>query len=759
MSQARSQVQVSIVAQLGQGFSQAFQKADKTISGLSKSVKDANKAVGDVSAYRKQQDAVKQAGYSWQAAKIKADAFRESVAAQGAPTRKQAADLAKLERATERAGAAFTKERNSLAEMGRALQQAGVNTGKLTDEQARLTKQLQQAQSAHERAEKSLARQQAIVRGISSAWQGAQKHAAGAMAAGMVVGAAGRKALPYDEQLARLADTATAGGGDFGGAKTALSKAVQDALKAAGGGTREEALSGLNTLIATGGMSVPEAIKMMPLVARGSFGSGTGGQDIAGLLLRMREFGVDPERGLNIAMRSGQLGGVELRDMAKYMPEQMASARSAGYGGDKGLAAIASMNQVALSTAGNPEQAANNVTNLLNKLSSPELSKNITKVAGVDFDKYALGRAQQGVFKAEAFAEIADKKMLSDPKYRALKAQAEKTKGPEQAAIIKSMAAMMEGSGMGQLIQDRQALAAALSVMFARRVDPATGKSTFGTMMASTLGAGDVVGQSSSRLSGETFAQAQRASENLNAANEKALNDLRGPVDSILAGFNSLTETFPKLTSAAYAAAVGLGALAAYGLGGGIVGKVLGGGAATGGGAAAGAGAAGTAAGAASRGGLLGRVLKIGGPMMALAGLANFTTSGEDAILSDAQKQRQGIRDKYGSANVDAAFKAKRPWYIGNQDAASPRDLEGWVKAYMGEKDAAAKAATAASEAAKAAQNRPNITNQNTYNLSVTAPPGASAAELGAQLQKMLQDAERKRDADARSLMFDKLGQ
>lgn len=758
MSQARSQVQVSIVAQLGQGFSQAFKTADKTITGLSKSVQAASKIVGDISAYRKQQDAVKQAGYSWQAAKAKADAFREAVAAQGAPTRKQAADLAKLERATEKAGAAFTKERAHLAEMTRGLQQAGVSTGKLTEEQARLTKQLQQAQAAHERAEKSLARQQAIVRGISSAWQGAQRHAAGAMAAGAVVGAAGRKALPYDEQLARLADTATAGGtGDYASAKSALSKAVQDALKAAGGGTRDEALAGLNTLIATGGMSVPESIKMLPLVARGSFGSGTGGQDIAGLLLRMREFGVDPERGLNIAMRSGQLGGVELKDMAKYLPEQMASARSAGYNGDKGLAAITTMNQIALSTAGNPEQAANNVTNLLNKLSSPELSKNIDKVAGVKFDQYALGRAKDGVFKAEAFAEIADKKMMSDPKYRALKAQADRAKGPEQAAIIKSMAAMMEGSGMGQLIQDRQALAAALSMMFARKVDPATGKSTLNTMMGSTLAAGDVVGQSASRLGGETFAQVQRANENLNAANERTINDLRGPIDAVVSGFNSLTEAFPKLTTAVYGAAVALAAVAAYGIGGGVVGKILGGSSAAGGGAAA--GAAGTAAGAASRGGLFGRIMKFGGPMLALGGLANFTTPGEDAILDAAGKQRQALRTRYGSDNVDAAFKAKKPWYIGHQDAASPKDLEGWVKSYMAEKDAAAKAATAASEAAKAAQNRPNITSNNTYNLSVTAPPGAGAAELGAQLQKMLRDAERKREADARSLMFDNLGQ
>lgn len=749
MSQAKSQVQVSIVASMGAGFTQAFQQADKRLDAFKKTVSDTNRVVSDVSAYRKQQDAVKQAGYAWQAAKAKADMLRDSIAAQGAPTRKQAADLAKLERATERAGAAFSKERVALAEMAAGLQKAGVNTGKLTEEQARLAAQLAKAQTAHDKAEASLRRQQSIVSGMSNAWQSIQRHAAGAVAAGAVIGAAGRKALPYDEQLARLADTATAGGGDYAGSKSALSKAVQDALKAAGGGTRDEALAGLNTLIATGGLSVPEAIKMLPTVAKGSFGSGAGGQDIAGLLLRMRDFGVDPERGLNLAMRSGQLGGVELRDMAKYLPEQMASARSAGYSGDKGLAAITTMNQIALSTAGNPEQAANNVTNLLNKLSSPELSKNIEKVAKVDFDQYALGRAKQGVFKAEAFAEIADKKMLADPKYRALKAQAEKAKGPEQAAIIKSMAAMMEGSGMGQLIQDRQALAAALSMMFARRVDPASGKSTLNTMMDNTLSAGDVAGQSASRLGGETFAKVQRAGENLNAASERTLNDLRAPIDAAIGGFNSLTEAFPKLTAAAYGAVVALGAVAAYGIGGSVMGKVLGGGA----GAAAGGAAAGAGAAAAGRAGLLSRLGPRAGAFgrAGAAGLLSWGAieAGEATGVLKKNDEKLGA-EAFGKGNY---LEASRYMSAGSFLGAAWEKMTGANKAA---EEQAAKAAEAASKAAEAAQNRPNVTMQNSYSITVQPQPGA--AQAADEIMRQIKLYDKQKASEARSLMFDKMG-
>lgn len=757
MSQAKSQVQVSIVAQLGQGFTHAFTSADKRMQALSKTAQDLAKKVGNVDGFRKQQEAVKQAGYQWQAAKAKAEQFRDAIAAQGAPTRKQAADLAKLERATERAGGVFSQQRMKLAEMSRELQKAGVNVGKLSDEYKRLQGELGKANSKQESMERSLARQQRLVSGMATAWSKIQQHAAGAAAAGMVIGRAGGKALTYEEQLARLADTATAGEGAaaYGSSKSALSAAVQTALSAAKGGTREDVAAGLSTLIATGGMSTSKAAGMLPIVAQGAFASGATSPEIAGLALRMSGIGVGEKRGLEMAMRSGQLGGVELKDMARYLPEQIAAARSAGYSGEAGLAQILTMNQTALSTAGTPEQAANNVQNFLNKLASPELAKNVSKVTGTNFDQYALKAREKGEYKGDAFIDLADKQMMKDKKYADLKKKLERGgSSTERAAIMNDMAAIMDGSGMGQLIQDRQALAAALAFRFARTQKNDKGQPLVGSMISDTVNSSGVIDASVSRLGGENFAKVQVSKEKLNAANETAYNSISGPLGTVLTGFNSLTEMFPKLTAAAYGAVTALGAVAAWGVVGGAVGKVVGSGA-----GAAGAGAAaGAATGAASKGGMFGRLMKFGGPMVALASMANFTTSAEDATLAESSKKRQAIRDQYGESNVDAAFKAKKPWYIGHQDAASPRDLEGWVKSYMAEKDAAAKAAQAASEAVKAVQSRPNVTTNSTYNVTVTAPPGAGTAELAAQLEKTMRDMERRRESDARSMMFDKLG-
>ena len=63
---------------------------------------------------------------------------------------------------------------------------------------------------------------------------------------------------------------------------------------------------------------------------------------------------------------------------------------------------------------------------------------------------------------------------------------------------------------------------------------------------------------------------------------------------------------------------------------------------------------------------------------------------------------------------------------------------------------AAAEAAKAASEAATAAQSRPNVTQQNTYNVTVQAPAQPGALEMGAALDKALRDRERQKDADLR---------
>ena len=426
MALAKSQVQVSINAGLGQGFSAAFQTADARLVGLRKTASDTAKTLGNIDAYRKQQDAVNQTKQVWQSAREKAKQFSDAIKAQGAPTKAQVRELAALEKTANRAGEAYGKQRVKLAEMGRELQRTGVNTAKLGSEYERLTSKMAAADAKQLQMEKSLQRQQRIVSAMGGTWQTVAKSAASVTAAGAVLAGPTRKALTYDEQVSYMADTATGGDGPqaYQANKTAISNAIDAALKA-GGGKREDAAAALNTMIASGKFTMPEALAQLKDVTRTAFASGASANDTAQLGIALKNFGItDLAKGFDQAMRSGQLGGFELKDMAKSLPSQLAYARAAGYSGHGDLSKLLALNQAAMSTAGTPDEAGNNVINALQKYSSRELQDRLAKAikpsAGdptapgkkgkmeFDWSGYMMQQRERGIDTARAMTALID---------------------------------------------------------------------------------------------------------------------------------------------------------------------------------------------------------------------------------------------------------------------------------------------------------------------------------------------------------------
>lgn len=767
MSLAKSTVQVSIVSQLGQGFSAAFQTADTRLKNLGKTADATSKAMGNIDAYRRQQEAVKQAGYQWQAAKVKADAFRQAISAQGAPTKQQTREMARLDAAVGRASEQFGRQRDRLGEMSRELQRAGVHTGKLGTEYDKLKAKLQTTQTQHERLEKSLQRQQRIVSAMSATWRGIAGTAAGVTAAGAVLAMPTRKAMTYDEQLSYMADTAAAGEGPdaYRAAKAQISDAINAALKA-GGGKREDAAAALNTLIASGKFGFQDALKQMGDVSRTAFASGASADDIAKTAIALKNFGIqDPGSQFDKLLRAGQLGNFELRDMAKSLPNQLALARAAGMSGTQGLTDLLAFNQVAMKTAGTPEEAGNNVVNLLQKFTSREFAKsmadNVTLRKGdpfvankkgqpqFDWSGYAINMREKGVSQIDAFAMLMEREMSGDKRYQKLQKRiASAGSDAERRTTLEAMASIAEGSKLGEFIADRQALMGALASLYGRQ-----------EMIGLREGIGNSAGavqQSSANIRGETWAKAVDAANSLNRANEQAYNELAGPLGRVLEAANGMAEKFPGVTAGAYAAGTALSALAA-GIAATGLWQLL----TKGGAAAAGAGAAGAAAaGAGSGAGILGTLIRGGAPLGLAVGLANSTSPQEDAILAKSAQaeraKRAELTQLYGRETLEKAFEAKAPWYqFGTVDTARPDRLEGWVKDYVAEQGAgasaaAADAAKAASEAATAAQNRPNVVQHNSYSVVLQAPPQAGALEFTEMFNKALRERERQSAADLR---------
>ena len=140
-------VNVEIGATFAGTFKSAFGAADAQMSRLGGTVRALDGRLQNVAGFRKLTEDTKQAGYAWQAAKVKAEQLAQALAATENPTKKQAAELRRAQAAADRAGEAFARSRERLADMRKALTDAGISTKNLADDQKKLERQLEVTQN------------------------------------------------------------------------------------------------------------------------------------------------------------------------------------------------------------------------------------------------------------------------------------------------------------------------------------------------------------------------------------------------------------------------------------------------------------------------------------------------------------------------------------------------------------------------------------------------------------------------------------
>jgi phage tail tape-measure protein len=140
-------VNVEIGATFAGTFKSAFGAAESQISRLGGTVRALDGRLQNVAGFRKLTEDTKQAGYAWQAAKVKAEQLAQALAAAENPTKKQAAELRRAQAAAERAGEAFARSRERLADMRKGLTDAGISTKNLADDQKKLERQLEATQN------------------------------------------------------------------------------------------------------------------------------------------------------------------------------------------------------------------------------------------------------------------------------------------------------------------------------------------------------------------------------------------------------------------------------------------------------------------------------------------------------------------------------------------------------------------------------------------------------------------------------------
>nr|DAY05576.1 MAG TPA: minor tail protein [Caudoviricetes sp.] len=302
--------------------------------------------------------------------------------------------------------------------------------------------------------------------------------AAGATAAGMVLAQPMKKQMDYDRSLAMTANTAFAerdAEGRIAG-KAELNNAVKSAVEI-GGGNKEDALGALDTMLASGAVKADTAMKLLPTLQKGATATGASTDDLAKIAISaMQQFDISEDKigeVLDKAVAAGQAGNFELADMARWLPQQMAAGKSAGLKGMSGFEALLVANQQARVTAGTSDEAGNNLVNLLAKLTSKETSDRFRKLDikgkdgkdhGVDFIASMDAQKKKGKNSIEAFMSIMDQVIGQDGKYQALQKKLKSAKKEDQAQVLNEMTNLVEGTAIGQIISDRQALMALLGI-------------------------------------------------------------------------------------------------------------------------------------------------------------------------------------------------------------------------------------------------------------------------------------------------------
>lgn len=400
---------------------------------------------------------------------------------------------------------------------------------------------------------------------IASGFNTGRNVAAGVVAAGYVMSRPVNQTMDYGMRLASMANTAFNDRNTAGriAGKAELNDAIVKSVRE-GGGTRDGAAIALDTLIASGTMKPKDAMGMLPSLMKASTASNSDASELAQIGIRaMQTMNIKPAdmgKVFDMSIAAGQEGGFELKDMAKWLPQQMAMAKLDGLSGTGGLAKLLAANQASAITAGTKDEAGNNLVNLLAKINSQDTAKDAQR-QGINLSGTLAAARGKGVDSLDAFVGIVDHVVAKDKNYQALQAKLQTATGADRKAILESQTDILQGSTIGKIVQDRQALMALVGIMSNRDyMKDVQNKVQAEANAKPGEGATD---KNYAVVSAEAGFKTQQALNEKTFATQAAFENLTPLVGAVADGFSSIAQEYPVLTSATIAATTALTALAA----------------------------------------------------------------------------------------------------------------------------------------------------------------------------------------------------
>ncbi len=406
---------------------------------------------------------------------------------------------------------------------------------------------------------------------------------AGIGAAAYTLKGPAERAMSYDRRLANMANTAYSER-DAAGRKIGA-KALEDAVNKArreGGGTREQAAEALDTMIASGTVSDTDAMKMLPGIMKAATASNTDANALATIAIRAKQsFKISAEdmpQILSAAMVAGQAGGFELKDMAKWLPQQMAVAGNLGLSGKEGFAKLAAWNQASVVTAGTRDEAGNNLRDLLNELNTPHFRKYMAEQYLANGQKLKRGEKQKrlksvdevfldyqsrGVDKVGATIDMMQSIFSKDAKFQELRAKLRVTDKKDkegQRQILEAMSAQVQGTAVGKVFHNQQSLMAFLGVMNNQQYT----NDVLGKVNAQYGLPADrsEIATSFKGITDTSDFKVEQAKEDAAVAQKSAMDSLTPAIGKAAEAFADLAQKHPLLVGTTTLATAALGALA-----------------------------------------------------------------------------------------------------------------------------------------------------------------------------------------------------
>lgn len=460
---------------------------------------------------------------------------------------------------------------------------------RMLSEQARHARELQRAMAAAARSQRDMRNDGAAT---GAGW--------GGRASGMMMGAAAaygvvrtplERARSFETKIFDATTSITSGYQNMShnqakAANLTLAQYAKDAVRQGHGSV--EGVGDAAGILAASGLyrSIDELKEPLRAIAKTAFANGAAEQDVALLTQQIRQFGVVPDRtqvALDRAATSGFLGGFELKDMARLLPEVLPFAKTAGYSGEKGLNQVTTHMQLARKYTGLPSQAADNMRDLyslfsqnhfalsIGKYIKPEKGDPIRKIGlrgnrmGFDVNSYLATQKEQGVDPVTAIVALMNRQLSKNKRFTGLQKQiqtAEKSGNTDQATTYKKEASQIVAAGeFGKIFHNQQSLSGLMSIIAGLNNGDFERIST-GSWQG--VGANERVAKEKAQIEP---AQAHTREQEAILATIKIYDSVKESLGKFEAGLTDAMQANQALTAAAYAAAAALAVFTAASVG------------------------------------------------------------------------------------------------------------------------------------------------------------------------------------------------